>query len=169
MKTHIILAMHGSPPNDFPKNELKEFFRLHSHMDHIHVEGQNDNENRYNELDIKMRNWPRTKENDPFYAGAIDMAQHLKKVTAYELSVGFNEFCAPTLDEAVDEAIVNGAEKIIVITPMMTRGGEHSELDIPQALERSKEKYPTIEIVYAWPFDISEVAGFLASQINRFI
>ena len=30
MKTIIILVMHRTPPNDFPREELGEYFRLHS-------------------------------------------------------------------------------------------------------------------------------------------
>jgi len=32
MKTIIILAMHGSPPNDFPKSTLMEYFGLHARL-----------------------------------------------------------------------------------------------------------------------------------------
>jgi hypothetical protein len=34
MKTVIVLAMHGAPPNDFPKPELMELFGLHTHLEH---------------------------------------------------------------------------------------------------------------------------------------
>jgi sirohydrochlorin ferrochelatase len=51
----------------------------------------------------------------------------------------------------------------------VTRGGEHSEVDIPNAVRRAQDRHPRIPIVYAWPFDASEVAQFLAAQINRLL
>jgi sirohydrochlorin cobaltochelatase len=169
MEPVIVLAMHGSPPNDFPKDELTEFFSLHTRLDHVPEEGRAGLEQRYAELDAKIRAWPRTPKNDPFYAGTQEMASHLNQTTGYEVIVGFNEFCAPSLDEAIEQAVVSQAEKIIVITPMMTRGGEHSEVEIPKAIQHSKERHPDIDIVYAWPFEVSEVAEFLSSQIKRFV
>jgi hypothetical protein len=34
MKTIVVLAMHGAPPNGFPKRELAEWFGLHGRMEH---------------------------------------------------------------------------------------------------------------------------------------
>jgi sirohydrochlorin ferrochelatase len=50
---------------------------------------------------------------------------------------------------------------------MMTRGGEHSEVDIPAAIARAQGRHPTTPIRYAWPFEAREVAQFLAGQITR--
>ena len=82
--------------------------------------------------------------------------------------VGFNEFCAPTIEEAIDGAASCSPERIVVLTPMMTRGGEHSERDIPDAIAKSRKLHPGLEIVYAWPYDVSHVVGFLAEHIKRF-
>ena len=79
--------------------------------------------------------------------------------------MGFNEFCAPSLDDTFSKATARGAEKVIVVTPMMTRGGEHAEVDIPRAVEAAQARYPKIPIIYAWPFRVSDVASFLATQI----
>lgn len=169
MKTVIVLAMHGIPPSDFPKPELMELFGLHARLDHATGPEHAALERRHAELDVRMRAWPRTAQNDPFYVGSQELAQHLSQATGYPVAVGFNEFCAPSLDEAFTKAIAQGAEQVVVVTPMMTRGGEHSESDIPTAIERAKSRYPTVPIQYAWPFDAAEVAQFLASQIGRFV
>jgi sirohydrochlorin cobaltochelatase len=169
MKSIVVLAMHGSPPRDFPQNELSEFFRLHTQMEHIHDPGSTTLKQRYMELHSKMRSWPRNEKNDPFFAGAQNMALHLKQSTELEVIVGYNEFCAPGLDEAIDMAASMGAKKIIIITPMMTRGGEHSEKDIPDTISRSQKRHPYIELVYAWPFEYEDVAGFLGAQIKKFV
>jgi sirohydrochlorin cobaltochelatase len=169
MKTIVVLAMHGSPPVDFPRKELSEFFRLHTQMKHKHEPGSTALKQRYLELDAKMRSWPRNETNDPFFVGAQNMALHLRKSTELDVIVGYNEFCAPSLDEAIDEAAVNGAKRIIIITPMMTRGGEHSEKDIPDSISRSQKRHTDIELVYAWPIDHADVADFLSSQIKKFV
>jgi sirohydrochlorin cobaltochelatase len=116
-----------------------------------------------------MRPWPRTVQNDPFYAGSQDLARHLRRETGLEVVVGFNEFCAPTLDEAFDQAAARSAEKIIVITPMMTRGGGHSAVDIPAAIREAQQRHPQKKFIYAWPFASEDIAGFLASQVARFL
>jgi sirohydrochlorin cobaltochelatase len=167
VKTVIILAMHGTPPHDFPRREAAEFFNLHAQLDHSPGVRRADVERRYAELDAKMRAWPRTPQNDPFHTGSYKLAEHLSRTTGCEVIVGFNEFCAPSLDEAFDQASARGYGKVIVVTPMMTRGGEHSEVDIPAAIARAHERHPHLAIEYAWPFDMSEVAGFLAAHLTR--
>ncbi len=169
MKTTVVLAMHGIPPNDFPLRETAEIFGLHMRLEHAAGPEHAMLERRYAELDAKMRAWPRTAQNDPFYVGSQELAEQLRCATGYVVIVGFNEFCAPGLDEALDQAAVGNADQIIVITPMMTRGGEHSEADIPTAIRRAQERYPATHFLYAWPFAASEVAQFLAAQIGKFV
>ena len=166
MKAVIILVMHGVPPNDFLREELAEFFRLHSQVG----KGAKPSpiQDRYELLDNKMRNWPRNEHNDPFYAASQELAANLSEVSGLEVIVGYNEFCAPSLDEALQSAVNENADKIIVATPMMTRGGEHAEKDIPAKIEEFSTRYPQIEITYAWPFDTLQVARFLSEHISRF-
>lgn len=167
-KIMIVLAMHGAPPNDFPRHEMAELFGLHARLEHAAGPERTALERRHAELDAKVRAWLRTAQNDPYHAGSQDLAAYLNRATGHEVIVGFNEFCAPDLDEALDQAIALGADKVIVVTPMMTPGGEHSEVDIPQAIRRAQTQHPEIPIVYAWPFQAPEVAQFLATQIARF-
>jgi sirohydrochlorin cobaltochelatase len=124
-------------------------------------------EQRYAELEAMMRAWPRTAANDPFHASSLELGAQLQQVTGLPVTVGFNEFCAPSLDEALEEAIRTGAEKVVVVTPMMTRGGEHAERDIPAAIEREQKRHAGVSIVYAWPFNSGDVAGFLAQRVRR--
>jgi len=168
-KAVIVLAMHGSPPLDFPEGEMTEFMGLHARLGHQHTPGASAQSLRYDQLEAKMRAWPRTGQNDPFYAGSQELARHLRQESGLEVIIGFNEFCAPTLDEALERAAAREAGRIVVITPMMTRGGEHSAVDIPQAIRRAQQKFPALKIVYAWPFATEDIARFLASQITRFL
>ena len=108
MKTIILLAVHGSPPNDFPRHEMVELFGLKARLHHPPPEGRNPLELRHAELDAKMRSWPRTAENDPFYAGTQELAVHIRQSTGCDVIVGFNDFCAPGLAEAFDQSIAEG-------------------------------------------------------------
>jgi len=170
MKTIVVLAMHGAPPNDFPQRETAELFGLHARLEAGHVAGPERDalERRYTELDARMRAWPRTAQNDPFWAGSQELAEHLGKASGYEVTVGYNEFCAPTLDDALDQAATHG-NRVIVVTPMTTRGGEHSEVEIPAAIQRARERHPEIGIIYAWPLDVAAIAQFLAAQVARLV
>ncbi len=114
-----------------------------------------------------MRKWPRTAENDPFWDASHKLAKELSRVTGNDVLVGFNEFCSPSIDDTLEQAISSGADEIIVITPMMTPGGEHSEIDIPQSIERARERYPDVSFKYAWPFELKAVASFLAEQLSN--
>jgi len=168
MKIVIILAMHGMPPNDFPQKETLDYFMLHSRMENMPGPPPPVMQQQYEELDNKMRNWSRTQENDPYFYASKELAEEISSQTGYKVIVGFNEFCSPSLEDAFDIASKDGSEKVIVITPMMTRGGEHSEKDIPEAIERARKKYPDIQFSYVWPFNISKVATFLAKQIQDY-
>ncbi len=167
MKIVIILAMHGMPPSDFPQKETLDYFILHSRLENMPGPPPPVMEQQYEELDNRMRNWPRTQDNDSYFYASNELAEELSSQTGYKVIVGFNEFCSPSLEEAFDAASKVGSEKIIVITPMMTRGGEHSEKDIPEAIERARKKFPNTQFSYVWPFNISKVATFLGEQIQE--
>jgi sirohydrochlorin cobaltochelatase len=167
MSIVVVLAMHGAPPLDFPKEELAEFFGLHARLEHSRGSDYGPLHDRFLHLERKMRLWPRTAENDPFWAGSRDLAAALRKTCSRTVIVGFNEFCAPNIDEALDLAAALAAEKIIVVTPMMIRGGQHAERDIPEAVDRARARHPGEAFDYVWPFLVSDIAAFLAVQINK--
>ena len=167
-KYGVVLAMHGAPPLGFPQEEIMELMGLHQRLHGASAAEKRRLKIRHDELENKVRRFPRTPENDPFYAASLSMAESLSLELDTRVFVGFNEFCAPTISEAIASAAALKPEKIIVITPMMTPGGEHAEKDIPASLERARKRFPEIEILYAWPFPKKEVAAFLASQIRRF-
>ncbi|MBK5281637.1 MAG: CbiX/SirB N-terminal domain-containing protein [Nitrospiraceae bacterium] len=121
------------------------------------------------ELDSKIRWWPRTPETDPYRSGLEAVAAQLRANLGEGLfAVAYNEFCAPTLEESVEELIKKGATHITVTTTMFTPGGSHSEVEIPEILEQLRKQYPDIVLRYAWPFDMDLIAVMLATQVKRF-
>jgi hypothetical protein len=138
MTTIIVLAMHGMPPSDVPKPETAELFGLHARLERASETVRAALESRYAMLDNKMRRWPRNTFNDPFYAGSLELAQHLSQATDCE-----------------------------VVTPTMTRGDEHSEVEIPDAIRRAQAQYPSVTFQYVWPFPAHAVAQYLAAQIAQ--
>lgn len=167
MSIVVVLAMHGAPPNDFPPEELAQLMGIHAGLERTSGEAHRALESRHAELEARVRNWPRDEQNDPFWAGSNALAEALREATGHEVIVGFNEFCAPSLDLALDAAASRGPEQVVVITPMMTRGGEHSESDIPAAIRGAEARHPGVSLLYVWPFQEEEVALFLAARINR--
>lgn len=168
MRTVIVLAMHGAPPNEVPQREVIELVGLHQALEHAPAFVRSMLTGRYRQLDAKIRAWPRNPANDPFWAGSHELAERLRAATGADVMVGFNEFCAPALDDALDQAAAQ-ADQVIVITPMMTRGGEHSEVEIPDSVKRAQKRHPAVAFKYVWPLDISDVANFLAVQIARVV
>lgn len=167
MSDVIVLAVHGNLANDFPRQELGEYFGLRARIQLGTSDEKTRLEPRYRALDARLRAWPRTPSNDPFWAASLALGEHLAHVAGSRVVVGFNEFCDPTVDTALDQAADLGASRIVVVTPMLTRGGEHAESEIPGAIRRGRERHPGLPIVYAWPYEPIEVAQFLTEQLAR--
>jgi sirohydrochlorin cobaltochelatase len=163
--TTIVLAMHGAPPTDVSPGEVAQLMGLHASLERVDGAEREALRRRYDALDGAMRARPRSAENDPFWAASHILGQAVARATGCQVIVGFNEFCAPRLDEALDRA-AGEAEPVVVVTPMMTRGGEHAEIEIPAEVEAARRRHPGVEFTYAWPFDVDDVARFLAGQIE---
>ena len=125
---------------------------------------------RATELDAKIRGWPRHEGNDPYKAGLERLAAALKPLVPTELfAIGYNEFCRPTIAEAIAGVIGQGATRVVVLPTMMTPGGVHSERDIPNTLEAVRRMHPGVTIDYLWPFDLKAVAALLAAHVKAVI
>jgi sirohydrochlorin cobaltochelatase len=168
LKTIIVLAMHGILPRDLPRELGREFFALRGRLEQAPETERAAMQARFADLDARLRNWPRSADNDPYHAAAQTMAAQLSRATGHAVIVGFNEFCAPALDDAMDQAVARGAQRVVVITPMLTRGGDHAEKEITALVEAARERHPGVAWVYAWPYPDVAVAQFLAEQVARF-
>lgn len=167
MKHIIVLAAHGAPPRDFPRDEMAEFFNLHAVIESGRP-ASNQQITRYEALEARMRSWPRNSANDPFHAASIEFAESLERESGYEVIAGFNEFCGPDVTQAVERAIEKGADEVTIVTPMLTRGGEHAELEIARIAEKLQNQNPGVTVNYAWPYDTGDVSRFLSAQVARF-
>ena len=169
MKTTIVLVMHGVPPRDFPRREIAELMALQNRLEHgaVPPPERPAAEARFAELDARVRSWPRSAENDRFYMASQELAAELTRATGSEVVLGFNEFCAPALPDALDAAAAGGATRVVVITPMLTPGGEHSEVEIPAHVADAQARHPAVEFAYAWPYAMADVAAFLAQRIAQ--
>ena len=68
--------------------------------------------------------------------------------------------------EAIGHIAGRGASRILVIPTMLTPGGVHSEIDIPNALKEVAHTHPGVSIEYVWPFSLDRVAGLLADHVR---
>lgn len=161
----VVLVGHGGLPTDCPQDLVTRLKRLEARRRAAHQPPSPEEI----ELDTMIRRWPRTAETDPYLFGFQAVAARLQsQLNGVLFGIAFNEFCAPTLEEAIRTLIDQGATDIIVTTTMFTPGGAHSEIEIPEILARLRPMYPSVTIRYAWPFDLDLVASTLAEQIRRF-
>ncbi len=165
-KRGVILVGHGGIPKGCPQELVTKLKRLEAQR---RATKQPVSDEEF-ELDTKIRHWPRTPETDPYQSGLEAVAAQLRTTLGGILfAVAYNEFCAPTLEESVEDLVKKGATHITVTTTMFTPGGSHSEVEIPEILDHLRPQYPGIELLYAWPFDLRQVAQLLGDQIQRFV
>ena len=164
-KKAVILVGHGGIPRDCPR-ELVNRLRTLEQQRRATGRAATAEER---ELDARIRHWPRTGETDPYHAGLEALADQLRPLlNGVRLALAYNEFCAPDLKEAVASLAADGVQTITVISSMLTPGGSHSEIEIPEELESLRTKHPQIEFRYAWPFDLQQVAEMLMVHLRRF-
>jgi sirohydrochlorin cobaltochelatase len=159
----VVLVGHGGVPRDFPRADLQRLKQLEGAR-RARGAAPSDEERA---LERTIRTWPRTPATDPYQAGLETVAARLRpKLGGARLAVAYNEFCAPTLEETVADLVAAGVRRITVVPSMLTPGGVHSEMEIPETLAALRTRFPDVELRYAWPFDADAVAELLALQIR---
>ena len=164
-KKAVILVGHGGLPSDIPSEVVEKFMRVHKGR----IKSGGPITQQEIELDTTIRKWERTPQNDPYKTGLESLASHMEPMLeGYILKTAYNEFCYPDIENAISELAEDNFSKIILVTTMITRGGSHSEKEIPEELHKYQKKHPTIDIQYAWPFCMNGFAEFLGVHIESF-
>jgi len=163
-KRGVVLVGHGTIPKDCPQELVTRLKRLEAQRRAAKMPPTSEEI----ELDTTIRRWPRNSATDPYQSGLEAVAAALRPLLDGTLfAVAYNEFCAPTLEEAVELLVSKGMKDIMVLTTMFTPGGSHSEIEIPETLEVLKARHPSVTLHYAWPFDLELVARMLVTQMER--
>lgn len=58
-----------------------------------------------------------------------------------DVKVAFLEFASPTIDAMLDQCFQGGADRIVVL-PYFLSSGNHVVVDVPQAINNTREKWP---------------------------
>lgn len=164
-KKGVVLVGHGGIPKDCPQDLVTKLKRLEALRRAAKLPPSPEEM----ELDRTIRRWPRTPATDPYQSGLVAVAEALRPhLDGALFAVAYNEFCAPTLEEAVEALVGKGATHVTVVTTMFTPGGSHSETEIPETLAQLRPRHPGVELRYAWPFDMELIAETLLQQVRRF-
>lgn len=165
LKEAVVLIGHGGTASDTPKPMIGELKRLEGERQARRDAVMSPREA---ELDKLVREWPRTPATDAYKYGVEEIAAALApKLGGRRLVTAYNEFCAPSVEDAIDGLVKEGFTRISLISTMFTRGGIHAECEIPGIVILAKKKYPDVVVEYAWPFDAGFLADFLAAQLGR--
>src|SRR5512144_2530163 len=145
----VVLVGHGGVPRDYPRERLTQLRGLEARR-RVTREPPSPEEVA---LETELRQWPRTPATDPYQAGLKSLAAHLRPLLEpARLVLAYNEFCAPTVAEAVRALATEGVTDIVAVPSMSTPGGVHAEIDIPETLDALRTQFPQLSVRYAWPF-----------------
>lgn len=90
---------------------------------------------------VMVHGSPRPVANEEMYR----VIEIVKKRQAFEaVEVGFMECNAPTIPEAVDACLAQGAERVVAV-PYFLHTGTHVADDLPTLLEEAQARYPHVE------------------------
>ena len=155
----ILLIGHGRKAMDTPSGLLSEYRLAKASFDSA--------PERFKKVERQIRDWPRTAHNDPYQEGLQRIADALRgELQGARVAIAFNEFCAPSIEEAVATLARDGVRSVAVMTTMFTPGGNHAERDIPACLELLRTQFPKMSLQYLWPYPLGGIARFLADTIS---
>ena len=85
---------------------------------------------------------------------AIDAAMKAREPRA-RVEIGFLEFLAPSLPEAIDRLAGDGIRDIVVVPIFMAQSG-HTKRDLPELLESARTRHTGLSIEVATPIGEAE-------------
>jgi sirohydrochlorin cobaltochelatase len=161
----FVLVGHGGVPRDYPRDRLLRLRALEAQRRASGAPPSTEE----TALDDELRRWPRTSATDPYQAGLERIAMYLRPHLApAHLVVAYNEFCAPTLADAVRALAADRVTDIVAVPSMLTPGGTHTELEIPESIGALRVEFPHLDIRYAWPFAGERLAAFFVEHLRQF-
>ncbi len=158
----IVLAAHGAPATDYPRARVGLLMALE--MAGRRLARLPGVQSWRHSLEREVRAWPRTGSNDPYKTAVDELAVALAARINCRVIVGYNEFCAPEVGEALHRAVEEGAKRVLIIPTMLLRGNEHTEAEIAGAVDDARQQHPAVTFVYAWPFDLDRLVSLYADQ-----
>jgi len=169
--TALVLVGHGAPATDTPRELVSRLKQLEGQRRARKLPPSEEEI----ALDKKVREWPRTPENDPYRVGVELLASALRDAVAASalaidrVLVAYNELCAPSLEDVVRALARDGVRRVVIVPTMLTRGGVHSEVEIPETIASLEAELPDLTIAFAWPFPEAEIAALLLQVVRRSI
>jgi sirohydrochlorin cobaltochelatase len=161
----VVLVGHGGVPRDYPRERLMQLRALETRR---RASGSPPSQEEA-ALEHELRHWPRTPANDPYQAGLKSLAAHLRpRLDPARLVLAYNEFCAPTVAEAIRTLAAEGVTDIVAVPSMFTPGGVHAEIEVPQTINELRAELPHLRVQYAWPFAGEHLAAFFAEHLRQF-
>jgi sirohydrochlorin cobaltochelatase len=86
-----------------------------------------------------------------------ELVTTLKKMRPDDLVAGAHlEFSPPTVPEAIDAVVAQGAGRILVL-PYLLLHGRHSRADLPRFAAEAEARHPGVAITVGPPVGVSEV------------
>ena len=160
----VVLVGHGGVPRDYPRERLREMRRLEERRRSTGAPPSPEE----SALEAELRHWPRTPNNDPYQAGLNRLAAQLQpRLEPARLVLAYNEFCAPTVGEAVRALAAEGVTDIVAMPSMLTPGGVHAEIEIPEIINTLRAELPHLSLRYAWPFAEEHLASFFVEHLRQ--
>ena len=143
--TVVVIALHGIPAEGAGRLVL-ELMMLEGQLEVGYGADDPSKRKRLEELDHKLKNWPLAEDN-PYNVGAIKLGKLLEKEIGTKVFVGFNEFCAPSLEKVLEDAAKAHPKKIMIVTTMHSAGNQHAEnaeSDILKSVLTAQKHYPKV-------------------------
>lgn len=97
-----------------------------------------------------------------------EIAGLVKEKGNYDLvDIAFLQFSKPLLGDKIDECMQFGIKKII-IQPYFLHQGRHIVDDIPEEIEKARQKHPHLEIIFTRPLGVhSKLADVVIERITE--
>lgn len=94
--------------------------------------------------------------------GLLVVAEKVNRLLGHSVTPAYMAHDHPSLPEAVEEKILDGAERIIIM-PLFLFKGIHVTVDIHEELRKTQEQHPNVEIIFTRELGADDVIADLAA------